>query len=153
MVWDKGANAINKFNDWVGTRPYEIIELILAVGILGFGIHLPTPLYKVVSTTTAIGTVSDSYMGRIVLSILYIVPPLFTLAGLCLKRYKRSLAFRSWAALGIFNAYLFVSILRVITQGWIPVIWIFLLALSLIAGVIHLRLQYERKVLNNGNSD
>lgn len=152
MVWAKGANTINKFNGWVGSRPYEIIELILAVVILGFGIYLATPLYQATGTT-AIGAVFDSYVGRTVLSILYIVPPLFTLAGYCFNKYKRSLAFRSWGALGIFNAYLFVSILRVITQGWIPVIWTFLLALSLIAGVIHLRLQYERKVLNNGTAE
>lgn len=149
MIWAKGANTINKFHSWVGHRPYEIIELILAAVILGFGIYLASPLYEATSTT-AIGALFESYVGRTILSILYIVPPLFTLAGFCLEKSKRSLACRSWGALGIFNAYLFVSILRVITQGWIPVIWIFLLALSLIAGVIHLRLQYERKVLSDG---
>ncbi len=152
MIWVKGANAVNRFHSWVSNRPYMVIELILAVVILGFGIYLASPFYHAAATTT-IGALFDSYVGRAVLSFLYIVPPLFTLVGFCVKNYTRSLAFRSWGALGIFNAYLFVSILRIITQGWIPVIWIFLLALSLIAGVIHLRLQYERKVLNDGTSN
>ncbi len=152
MIWAKGANSINRFHAWVGSKPYTIIELILAVVILGFGIYLASPLYQAAPTTT-IGAIFDSYVGRAFLSILYIAPPLVTLAGVTLKNQTKSLAYRSWGALGIFNAYLFVSILRIITQGWIPVIWIFLLALSLIAGVIHLRLQYERKVLNDGTSN
>lgn len=152
MIWAKGANSINRFHLWVGSKPLAIIELVLAIGILGFGLYLLTPLFEA-NTSSTIGLTLSTDLSRTILAFLFTAPSFFTLWGFCCNKNKRSLTCRSVGALGIFNAYLFVAILRIVTGGWIPAGWIFLFALSLIAGVIHLRLQYERKVLNNGNTN
>lgn len=108
------------------------IGAILAVGLFLFGLYFIGPWY-VGGPTTAIGAVFDNAISRLVLGIAYLVPSSMVLWGT-----KKGYSFRRWGTFGVALCYLFITILRLLTFGFVPAIWIFMLACSLVAGMVYL---------------
>jgi ABC-type transport system involved in cytochrome c biogenesis permease subunit len=68
-----------------------------------------------------------------VIGSLYALPAILTLFGI-----KRS-RIRQLGTFGMFIAFMFSSLLRLLTFGWFPLLWLYPLALALIAGVVYLQ--------------
>ena len=78
------------------------------------------------------GAVFDTPIARAVVATLYILPSSAVLVGIKKKSWRR------WGAFGVFIMYLFAALLRVVTQGFTPFIWVFILACGLISGIVYL---------------
>jgi len=112
--------------------PIYLIAVIIAVGLLIFGIYVIGPWY-VGGGATAVGSVFDTEISRFILGLGYITPPVMTFIGA--KKRGR------WATMGIFGssaACIFIAVLRIVTIGWIPFVWLFPLVMGLVAGVCYL---------------
>lgn len=113
--------------------PVYTIAVILAIGLLIFGIYVIGPWY-VVLPTTAVGATFDTAISRVLLGIVYITPAILTVVGA--KRPRKWQA--KYGTFGVALAYTFIAILRVITQGFIPLIWLFPLICGLVTGICYL---------------
>lgn len=132
--------------EFIKTRPYLVIEGICSFSIFLFGVFLISPLYNIVAGTIAgpgayiIGT----EVGKVIYLSSCILPPLLTLLGAVWRPFLiSSWKVRAWGMLGVFYGYLFIAILWVLIGGLVPVTWVFMLALSLIAAVVYLRIKWE----------
>lgn len=119
-------------------RPLSVIETILAVVLVIFGIYLDSPFYESFPTTS-IGAVFEADLARLLISLVYLVPPALLLIG----HRKSSDKFRSVGLFGIFLAYFFITILRLATFGWQPLSWLFTLALAIIAAIVFINFKLK----------
>lgn len=126
----------------IAGNPIKWIEAVYSIPLLLFAIYLVSPLYHVV-TATSISLSFETFSGRVTLCIFYGLPALVTLVGLLTPKWSLSNKLRSYGAFLQALGYLFLTTLRWITIGFFPVLWMFTLALSLIAAVVHLSLQWE----------
>ena len=116
---------------YVGGKPELIIEIILAITLGLFALYIGGPWY-IGGPTTAIGSTIESEVVRFCTAAFYFIPSAITLLGLRKPRW------RVWGVFGLFLGYLFSTILRVLTFGFTPVFWLFLLALASIAAVLYI---------------
>lgn len=111
-------------------RPELIIEIILAVILIIFAVYLGGPWY-LAGPTTVIGNTIEAGAVRAFTAVVYIVPGAITLFGL------KSDKARAYGTFGLFLAYLFTTILRLLTFGPAPLLWLFTLGLALVAAVVY----------------
>ena len=116
---------------YIEFRPEIVIEVTLAIILLIFAIYLGGPWY-VGGPTTAIGSAIEADTVRLLTAAIYIVPGAATLLGL------KSDRIRVYGTFGLFLAYLFSTILRVLTVGFTPLLWLFTLGLALVCGVCYI---------------
>lgn len=115
----------------LASNPVYTIGVVASVALLLFGLYTIGPWYVTVPTGT-IGQVFDTQIARIIVSLLYIIPSLGVIIGITKKSWRR------WATFGAFLAYLFLSVLRLTAIGFVPFIWVFILADAIIMGVVYL---------------
>ena len=108
------------------------IGVILAVVMLVFAIYFGGPWY-VGGPSTAIGSAFDADIARALLSILYMIPCVATFVG-TVKDGK----YRRIGSFGVAACFAFVTLLRLLTFGLTPVIWIFTFACGIIAGIVYI---------------
>lgn len=118
--------------NFVEGRSEIVIEIILAAVLVIFAIYLGGPWYFA-GPTTVIGQSIEADAVRALTAVLYIIPGVLTLATI-----NRSRRVRMYGVFGLFLAYMFTTILRVLTVGFTPLMWIFTLALALVAGVCYI---------------
>jgi hypothetical protein len=116
---------------FIGSRPEIVIEVILAIVLLVFAVYLGGPWY-LSDPSTSIGSAIESDSVRALTAFVYAIPSVSVLAGV---RNKHA---RVYGTFGLFMAYLFSTILRLLTVGVTPMFWLFLLALSLVAAVVYI---------------
>lgn len=121
----------------IGDKPLQVIEWILSLAILAFGLYLVSPFYHE-TPGTALGSMFG-HTGVISLGILLIVSAVSNGAALI----RGSLKWRSRCSFWLFMGYLFLTIVRVLSFGFTPLIWIFVLVGALISAVAHLRIRWE----------
>jgi hypothetical protein len=114
-------------------RPELVIEIILAIVLLFFAIYLGGPWY-IGGHSTAIGNTIEADSVRVLTAIIYFIPAIITLAGVG----KDSIKLRVYGTFGLFLAYLFSVILRWLTVGFAPFLWLFALGLALVAAVMYI---------------
>lgn len=110
-----------------------MIQVFLAVALLITGVYIAGPWY-VGGNLTAIGVLSDSAIGHTVIGTGYTVAGGIGLYGVT----RNSVKGRYWGTMLMFGAFVFMAILRLLTIGLTPIIWVLILALALIAGVLHI---------------
>jgi len=120
-------------------HPLVIIEVIIAVGLLVSGLYTMSWLYQP-SATTPLGQAIDSTYVRMIIGAFYASTALAIMAGA--KRAKRTLE-----ATGLFMAslsYGFMTLLRWLTIGFVPLTWVFSLTLMLIVAFLYFRIRLLR---------
>jgi hypothetical protein len=132
---------VRKLKGLVPKRVSSIIDATLALTLLAFGIYIDSPYYES-SPTTIIGAAFESDLARLIISLLYIVPPILVFVGYQTNRIR----VRSVGLFSVFLAYLFNTILRVATFGIQPVNWIFTLALCVIAAAMFINFKLKLEV-------
>ena len=128
-----GMSRLTKMLRFIGGRPELIIEIILAVVLLVFALYLGGPWY-VGGPTTAIGNAIEADTVRVLTAIIYIIPSSLTLGGV----FKQNDKLRTYATFGLFMAYLFSVILRILTVGFTPLLWLYPFGLALVAAVVYI---------------
>lgn len=107
--------------------------LILSVALFITGAYAIGPWY-VGGPTTAMGVTLESDLVRAIPAAFYIISSSIAIWGVAFKK-------SAWRYRGAFlatMAYTFMTLLRLLTFGVFPVIWLFLLALGLISAMIFL---------------
>lgn len=112
-------------------KPLLVIEAILALALAVFAIYLGGPWY-VGEPTTTIGTAIEEDVVRFITAIIYLVPSVMVLAGIGKSKM------RARGLFGLFMVYLFSVILEILTLGFSPLFWVFILALCLISGILYI---------------
>jgi hypothetical protein len=115
--------------------PVPAILFILALGLVVFGGYLVSPFY--VSTPVIILGLG-SRVFEIAVGLAFLAVGLMRIIGTIQKNKKWMLA----APFGMMLSYLFLAILRIVTVGFIPLVWIPMLLCALIAGICRLALLY-----------
>jgi len=116
------------------TFAYMIIGLF-GVCALVFGIYLIMPVF--ISMPASISPVASGFTGgieQLVLSWLYIGIPSATFIGMWKNK-------DSWVKRGAFALcllYIFAAMLRLFTIGFLPLTWIFILAMGIVLGAARL---------------
>jgi hypothetical protein len=118
------------------SHPLIVIEVIIAVGLLVSGLYAMGPWYQV-SATTPIGKAIESTAIRTTIMSFYVIS-----AGTSL-----------WGAIGLRNqdnsiglflmcmSYCFMTLLRWLAIGLVPLTWIFSLTLALITAFLYFRIR------------
>lgn len=117
-----------------------IIEAVAYLTLLVAGSYLLSPFY-VAAPGTSISAALTSEWAQRLLGVVYVLPSALGIYAL----WKNKLNLREWATLGTFIGYLFITLLRLITIGPIPILWVFTFALTIIVGLIHILLRQERE--------
>ncbi|UGL63186.1 hypothetical protein SEA_BARTHOLOMUNE_228 [Streptomyces phage Bartholomune] len=117
-------------------HPLVVVEVIIAVGLLVSGLYTVGPWY-VTNATTPLGQTIDSTLVRMAIGGFYALSALTSLWG----------GFRDWdesRSIGLFMMFLsysFITILRWIAIGFVPLTWIFSLTLALIVAFLYFRIR------------
>lgn len=138
------TRAITVFKD-AASRPMEAIETIIALVLFVFGCYLISPLY-IEAPQTASSALASNPTALLIAGVgLYILPALPILLGLFWKRVN-TLKWRTRSTFWMFIACMFITLLRLITIGFTPLVWLFTFALGLIAAVcfLYMRVRHAR---------
>jgi hypothetical protein len=123
----------------IGVEPLRVIEFVWALGLICNGLYLLTPDYA-----PAKGSVLVAFVGSpevaIGVAILYIVSGAVALWA----AYRNSRKIRNVSTWLMFAAFTFTAILRLLTVGFVPTIWVWPLLLGLTAIVINIHLNWKR---------
>ena len=113
--------------------PIHYVVLSMAITLFLYGLYILGPLYQPASTV-ALGVLLSQQWVTYLTGAIYLIPSLLTLGGLSSARKALLLS----GILGMSLAYLFSLLLRLLTIGFIPGIWLFYLCLFLISVVCYL---------------
>jgi len=115
-------------------NPLVVIEVIIAVGLLVSGLYAVGPWY-VTNATTPIGRAIDSSIVRMAIGGFYTMSAATSLIG----------SFRdndvSVGLFLMFLSYSFMTILRWMAIGFVPLTWVFSLTLALIVAFLYFRIR------------
>jgi hypothetical protein len=120
----------------VYSHPLVVIEVIIAVGLLVSGLYAVGPWY-VVNSTTPIGHAIDSTAVRMSIGGFYILSAGTSLWGV----FKRRSEDISLGLFLMFMSYAFMTILRWLAIGFVPLTWIFSVTLALIVAFLYFRIR------------
>jgi hypothetical protein len=119
----------------VYSHPLIVIEVIIAVGLLVSGLYSVGPWY-VVNSTTPIGKAIDSSVIRMSIGGFYTLSAATSIWGATKLREDNSLGLFL-----MFLSYSFMTILRWLAIGFVPLTWIFSLTLALIVAFLYFRIR------------
>jgi hypothetical protein len=117
-------------------HPLVVIEVIIAVGLLVSGLYAVGPWY-VVNATTPIGQTIDSAIVRACIGGFYTISAGTSLLGAL--RFKGEDV--SIGLFLMFLSYSFMTILRWLAIGFLPLTWVFSLTLALIVAFLYFRIR------------
>lgn len=117
-------------------HPLVAIEVIIAVGLLVSGLYSVGPWY-VVSATTPIGKTIDSTIIRVAIGGFYTISAGTSLIG----AFRNGEDNRSVGLFLMFLSYSFMTILRWLAIGFIPLTWVFSLTLATIVAFLYFRIR------------
>ncbi|WNM73450.1 membrane protein [Streptomyces phage Liandry] len=117
-------------------HPLVVVEVIIAVGLLVSGLYTVGPWY-VTNATTPIGQAIDSTLVRMSIGAFYTLSALTSLWG-GFKDWDES---RSIGLFMMFLSYSFITILRWMAIGFVPLTWVFSLTLALIVAFLYFRIR------------
>lgn len=123
---------IQKFVTDPNVLPHAILFVVGAV-LLVVGLYTVGPWY-VGGPTTSIGAILESDVIRAIPSVFYIISGVTALVGVGFGK-------KMWRYNGSFLctlSYAFLLGLRLFTFGFVPIIWVFILALGLVSAIIFL---------------
>lgn len=118
------------------SHPLIVIEVIIAVGLLVSGLYVMGPWYQV-SATTPVGRTIDSAAIRMGIAGFYVLSAGTSLWGTIGLRHEDS-------SLGLFlmcMSYSFMTLLRWLAIGLIPLTWVFSITLALITAFLYFRIR------------
>ena len=112
--------------------PVRLTESVLVASLFVFGIYLVISALH--SATVAVGgatTISDSLVQAL-MSLVCLVPACLYLTGTKSPRIRR------WSVFCISAGYMFLALFRGLYSGFVPLSWLFPLALSFIAAGMYI---------------
>lgn len=129
------GNGAGRFNV---ARPIETIQIICSLALLVVGLYIISPYYQSVPGATAVMLFNTNIGIRYSVGVFaYILPSLPLLATLLNKKWATVKMYEVGNML-VFVSFLFTTILRLLTVGPRPFVWVYPLALGLIAGACRL---------------
>ena len=117
------------------SHPLVVIEVIIAVGLLTSGLYVMGPWYQI-NATTPLGQTIDSTVIRMTIAGFYVLSAATSLWGAALRREDTSI--------GLFlmcMSYSFMTMLRWLAVGFIPLTWVFSLTLAFITAFLYFRIR------------
>ncbi|AXH66701.1 hypothetical protein SEA_SPILLED_247 [Streptomyces phage Spilled] len=120
-------------------HPLVIIEVIIAVGLLVSGLYTMSWLYQP-SSTTPLGQAIDSTYVRMTIGAFYASSSVAIMAG----AKKGNVSIESTGLFMASLSYAFMTLLRWLTIGFVPLTWVFSLTLMLIVAFLYFRIRLLR---------
>src|SRR5689334_16839216 len=110
----------------IGSNPLIAVEFIWALALVVDGVYLLTPDYMPATGSALAAFASAPIVGQLI-AALYIVTGLVALVA-CVKNHAR---LRNISTMMFFLAFVFTVIIRILTVGFIPTVWVWPLLLGL----------------------
>lgn len=121
----------------VAIRPLECFQSIVAICLITLGLFLISPLYIPSAEFIQSADLATQEVFRNgLVSILFILPALSTVAGWFLPRFRSS-TWRATGCFAMFVALLFACLSRIVIIGLVPAIWIFYLGMALVSAILY----------------
>lgn len=120
--------------------PVEGVVWIYSTGLFLYACYVASPFYS-----TGTGSVVSTGLPRIAAYVLALVFALAALPGLIAPLLSDRTRALKLTTFGVFLAFMFLTILRIVIVGWIPVTWFPTLLVSLTSGYLHLWLKVRKE--------
>jgi hypothetical protein len=123
-------------------NPIESIVFIFALGLFVFSIYLAIPQDAL---THVVSPITQNFAVQVQAWFVAGIMLLCSVPGLIFPFFKNQARIKllKIASFCLFATFFFLSALRVLTFGWIPLNWVTTLMISLVSGII--RLFWESK--------
>jgi hypothetical protein len=131
---------VAKFYRSIERNPFAILEFIFGLALIMDGFYLLLPGYEPAPSSVFIEFVATPIVAML-LAIFYIV----TGAVSSCVAFGNSLRWRSASALMLFAAFFFTVLIRWLTVGLVPTVWLWPLLLSVVAAVDYWNIQWNRR--------
>lgn len=118
-------------------NPWWLLLVLVAIPMLVFGIYFATPLYPLNASAAGAGIFSEiinTQLEKVLFGGFYVGVPLYIIFSVFKHKYKMT----KIGAFGLFLIYGFAGIARILVVGFLPLTWMFILTLGLVAGLARL---------------
>ncbi len=126
-------------------KPIEAIQVIVAITVFILALWVASPIYVPTSSSSAVAIAfSNNILQKALIGLVIGLPPLPIILSLFFKRFNTV----SWyirSTQGMFICLLFLTLLRVLVVGWLPLTWVSTLGLALV--LIPCYLHWKAKTL------
>jgi uncharacterized membrane protein len=120
--------------------PVEGVTFIFSAGLFGYALYVLSPLY--VSNYPSAVSEGLNHGGETALVIFFLLTTLPGLLAPFMRKRERALKLATFSS---FVSFLFLFILRVAIFGWLPVIWLPLIMISLASAYLHVYLKVRKE--------
>ena len=132
-------SKVAEFYGSVRESPFIAVEILWAVGLIADGIYLLLPAYAP-GTGSVLATFAGSPEVSLAIVCFYIVTGAFGLfAAYIRKRWARNTS-----TILFFMAFFFTVLIRLLTIGFVPTLWVWPLLLALTAAIDNWNVNWKR---------
>lgn len=117
-------------------EPFVVIEMLWGIGLVANGIYLLLPSYVPTTGSVLIQFASSPFVS-LGIAVLYIVTGLAALAAAYFGRMRHVSTFM------LFLAFFFTVLIRLLTVGFVPTVWVWPTLLALTAAVDYWRVKWK----------
>lgn len=114
-------------------KPVEASMFVYSTGLLMLSLYIMSPWYHAAESSAA-AAFDGQRIGEFVMASVFIICSLPGVIVPFVKEERRT-HWLKHATFGIFLAFFFLFLLRVILYGWTPWLWIYPLMISLSSGI------------------
>lgn len=122
-------------------KPVESILFIFSVCLMGYSLYVMSPWYDPGFPTTLTAT-PPNRVTEFVVASLFLLSSLPGLVAPFVEKPRQ--LYLKLASFGMFLSFLFLTILRLVIYGPIPVTWVHLIGVSLTCGLLRLYLEVRK---------
>lgn len=116
---------------------------IFSSGLFGYALYFLSPLYQP-TYGTIIPAAGLQHSVEMALGLLFALSALPGVVAPFIRKARRERSLK-FATFGIFISFLFLTILRTVVFGWLPVTWLPLLLISLSSAYLHVWLKVRKE--------
>lgn len=113
----------------------SLIEGLLSVALIMWGAYLLSPVYDIETSSGAFSHAFQYPLSLAISAVVYLIIGALPIVGFLWGKHRLV----SYGMGGVFMGYLYLALVRLISVGFQPIIWVFYIVLALIAAVCYLR--------------
>lgn len=128
--------------EWVAPHLAEILLIIFGLALATFALYIIGPWFlNFLGSNSVVGAGVPERGLQLAVGLFFLVTSLVNLSIPAFRNPVKRLRVAKYAALGSFLSFVFLAFLRILVFGWIPLTWIYPVALALASGLIRLYLE------------
>ena len=139
MPYNYGMARVFQVYEIIGKDPMRAGETVTSVFFILLGLYLLSPWHTILVGTPMFEFLFIPYVN-LVYSIFYFIVGVL---GITAVR-KNTIAWRGASTFGFFAMFTLIVLIRILTIGFIPIVWVWPLLLMVIAGIANIHLKWRQ---------